>query len=72
MTLDDYLTETGISNAAFAASIHREPSTVGRLRRGLTMPDWETMSVIKNATDGAVGADDFLREYEVRKAKAVA
>lgn len=60
MTLDEYLTSKNITDAAFAGIISRDPATVGRLRRGITKPDWETLPRIVEATEGAVTPNDFL------------
>ncbi len=60
MKLNTYLSERGISYSAFAAEIGRAVSTVSRLARDETRPDWATMRRIVAATDGAVGPEDFL------------
>lgn len=59
MTLDDYLRLTGETAEAFARRIERAPSTISRLRKGETRPDWATMDAIKRATDGQVTPNDF-------------
>lgn len=59
MTLDDYLRLTGETADSFARRIERATSTVTRLRKGETRPDWATMDAIKLATDGQVTPNDF-------------
>ena len=60
MRLNTYLASRGISYSAFATEIKRSVSTVSRLARGETRPDWITVGRIIVATDGAVGPQDFL------------
>lgn len=60
MTLDQYLIDKDITDAAFAERIGRDPATVSRLRRGLTKPDWHTLDRIREATLGNVMPNDFL------------
>ncbi len=60
MTLDEYLTVNGITDAAFAMAIGRSQSSVNRLRRGETRPDWKTLKRISEATNGAVTPNDFM------------
>jgi DNA-binding Xre family transcriptional regulator len=59
MTLDQYLTERGITNTAFAPLIGVDQSTVHRLRRG-QVPSKELMLAIVAETGGLVRADDFF------------
>jgi hypothetical protein len=59
MTLDAYLTDKNMSDAEFGGLIRRNQSTVYRLRRNLTRPDWATLSNIVKATGGEVTAADF-------------
>ncbi len=60
MKLDNYLNLAGRTDVEFARAIDRDPATVGRLRRGLTKPDWDTMARIRKETEGAVSPNDFL------------
>jgi transcriptional regulator with XRE-family HTH domain len=62
MKLAVYLTERGISDADFGAKIGRSRSSVSRLRRGETQPDWVTAAKIMSETNGAVTPNDFLPE----------
>ena len=58
MTIDQYLTENGITNVAFAHLVGADQSTIQRLRRG-QMPSKDLMAAIFDKTDGAVRGDDF-------------
>ena len=60
MTIQEFMTLNGISDPAFAAMIGRDRTTVLRLRRGDTKPDWQTLAAIRDATGGKVMPDDFL------------
>lgn len=64
MKLDDYLNKHGITEAAFAALIGVNQSSVNRMRKGLIRPDISTLKRIVEATDGNVTLDDFLREQK--------
>lgn len=64
MTLDDWLHETHTKPKDFAALIGRDISTVSRLRRGETKPNWETLEAIERATGGNVCARDFFPNRE--------
>lgn len=61
MKLDDYLSREKLTDEAFGSLIGRNQSTVYRLRKGVTKPDWDTVARIIAATGGAVSADDFLQ-----------
>ncbi|MFA7308105.1 MAG: XRE family transcriptional regulator [Hyphomicrobium sp.] len=60
MKLNEYLSSNGISDADFATAIERDRSSVSRLRRSKTKPDWETAQRIYEATAGAVTPTDFF------------
>ena len=72
MTLDQYLTDAKITDAAFAVLIDRDPATVSRLKRGLTKPDWITLDRIREATGGLVMPNDFLPADENASAEDAA
>ena len=59
MTLDQYLTERGLTNVAFAATVGADHSTISRLRKGDQIPSRQLAAVIMEATDGAVQPNDF-------------
>ena len=60
MKLDEYLSSKKITDAAFGELIGRQQSSVNRLRRGETKPDWKTIERIVEITNGAVTPNDFL------------
>jgi transcriptional regulator with XRE-family HTH domain len=60
MTLDQYLLVNAVTNAEFAERIGCDRTTVSRLRRGITRPEWELVEAIVKATAGAVSPNDFL------------
>lgn len=72
MKLETYLSEHELTDEAFAALINRNQSTVSRLKRGVTRPDWQTLAAIANATDGAVTANDFMPVPQSLKRKGAA
>lgn len=59
MTLNDYLSTAGVTEASFADRIGVHQSTVNRLRSG-SIPTKEVMTKILEATNGQVRADDFF------------
>lgn len=59
MTLDAYLDKTGTTETAFGAAVGLTQGQINRLRRGKSMPSWETVEAIRLATKGKVKADDF-------------
>lgn len=59
MQLADYLTQHGISDAAFARSIGVERQAVWRYRLGVRFPEKPILLKIFEATEGAVTANDF-------------
>lgn len=60
MKLDQYLTQRGMTDAAFAEKVGRSQSSINRIRRGETRPDWKTMERIVEETGGEVSPNDFL------------
>lgn len=60
MTLSDYLAERRIDDAAFAATIEVDRSSVNRMRRGKLIPGSEVLRRIVDATSGAVTPNDFF------------
>lgn len=59
MDLDTYLHQNRITEAAFAASIGSNQSTVHRLRKGGRLPSQTVMRAIHEATGGLVTAAEF-------------
>ncbi len=60
MHLAQYMAETKLTDAAFAALIGRDRTSVMRWRKGETRPDWEALYKIVRETNGAVTPTDFL------------
>ena len=60
MTLDQFLSIHQMTNAEFAFKIGRDTSTVSRIRKSKTRPDWQTAAKINAATNGAVTPNDFM------------
>lgn len=64
MKLSDYMELQKIDDAALAALIGCDRSTVTRLRNGKTIPTWRNATLIKEATKGAVTFEDFAPSLE--------
>lgn len=64
MKLATYLETQNLSDVEFASLIGRDRTTVMRLRRGDTKPDWKTLEEISRASNGAVTPNDFLEDSE--------
>lgn len=56
--------ETETSDEALAARLDVDRSTISRIRRGKRMPSPEMMQRIRQATSGAVTANDFVHSDE--------
>ena len=59
MKLGVYLELHGETFSAFAKRIGRSHTTIGRLVRAETRPDWATLAAIERETGGAVMPNDF-------------
>lgn len=59
MKLSEYLEAHRLSFSEFAKRIDRSVSTVSRLARGEHRPDWPTIDLIAEATNGAVQPNDW-------------
>lgn len=71
MTLDEWLNDQGITDAAFARlSGIGLRQIVNRYRRGMSFPRPENLMRIHQATDGKVTADDFLASRRPSDAEA--
>jgi transcriptional regulator with XRE-family HTH domain len=64
MQLSAYLADKGISDADFAQAIGVTRQAVHRYKTGGRLPEWPVLAKIREATDGAVTADDFLPSPE--------
>lgn len=72
MRLADYLRDRQIRPSALALAIGLSPSTVTRILRGERTPSLSLIARIREATDGAVTADDFLPAREPARQPAPA
>lgn len=59
MTLDAFMRATGISAEEFAAKVQASPGAVRKWRSGERIPRVVHLRKIREATDGAVTAEDF-------------
>lgn len=59
MKLDEYLSENGLSCAAFAERIDVDVTTVIRIKNSQVLPHLKTLRAIWNATDGVVTPNDL-------------
>ncbi|HEX9768472.1 MAG TPA: XRE family transcriptional regulator [Kiloniellales bacterium] len=62
MTLDAWLKENRLSEAAFGALISAKQQEVNQYRRGRRIPGPKRMAAITKTTNGAVTANDFYGE----------
>lgn len=66
MTLDAYIHRQRLTNAAFAASIGVDQSTIARLRAGAQMPSKVVAEAIYKVTGGEVQPNDFYNVGECK------
>jgi len=60
--LETYLKDNKITDSAFGERIGLSQSQVSRIKRGLSWPPKNVLSLIISATNGEVTADDLIRE----------
>lgn len=60
MTLDSYITETGVTGVELAARLGISEASLTRIRRGEQNIARDLIRRIVEATDGAVSADDLV------------
>lgn len=60
MRLSQWMADTHTSDEALALRIGVDRSTISRIRRGTRRPSADLMRAIREATGGAVSADDLL------------
>ena len=72
MLLDEYQTETGLTNYALAKKIGISRQSTGRYRTGEQIPRRDTMRKIIDLTGGRVQEADFYRAYEAFAARKAA
>lgn len=64
MRLEQYLTDNGISAAAFARMLGTSQVTIYRYKRGLRFPYPETIAKIHKATKGKVTVRDWYEHAQ--------
>lgn len=71
MKLSEYLESRGLTDAAFAALVGRDRTSVTRWRNGTTRPDLDALLAVYVATGGLVTPNDFLIPANMDSAEAV-
>lgn len=69
MKLDQWLTESGMSQLAFAKLADVQQSSINRFINGESLPDWSTIEKIRVATKDAVTAADWAETWRDRQAE---
>lgn len=72
MNLKSHLSASGESVAVFASRVGVDVKTLYRYLSGERFPTPENLRRIREATAGAVTADDFVDQHTAPKAEAVA
>lgn len=67
MDLATWLTEHGLTDAAFAERVGCNQKTINRARRGVTMPEASLIERIEEATDGEVTVVDLFAAVRAAK-----
>lgn len=60
MQLSAWMKKNKMGDEALAIETGVDRVTINRLRRGIHLPSWDTMSRIADATDNQVMPNDFL------------
>lgn len=60
MKLGEWMEESQLDDAAVAARVRSDRSTISRVRRGMHKPSWELVEKLRDVSDGKVTANDFL------------
>lgn len=60
MRLNEWMTDAGVTDEALALQVEADRTTISRIRRGTRMPSPDMMRKIREATGGAVTANDFV------------
>jgi transcriptional regulator with XRE-family HTH domain len=66
MQLSQWMQQHGFDDAAFGAAVDVDRVTISRIRRGVNKPSWDLAARIRDVTQGAVTADDFLAQGDVQ------
>ena len=64
MRLSKWMALNGMADGHLAEKTGVDRATISRIRRGKHRPSWELMLRLREMTQGAVTADDFLFETE--------
>lgn len=72
MKLADYLAQEGLSPSRLAERLGVPPSTITRILKGDRIPRLDTIAKITEATEGRVGAADFMSDCSGASEQAVA
>ncbi len=62
MKLQDYITQSGLTDAQFAERVGVSQPHINKIRRGVVSPSLSVAERIMEATNGKVTPNDFLRE----------
>lgn len=60
MNLHQYLDQNAETDAAFGARAGLSQSQISRLRRGVSQPSFDAIRKIAKASNGLVGAEDWM------------
>lgn len=60
MRLSEFMAARKLSDDDVAAAISRSRPTISRIRRGKVRPLWDTIEALRDFSDGAITADDFV------------
>lgn len=60
MKLSEWMSWKGLTDEQLAGTVSVDRVTISRIRRGTNRPSWELAARLKEISDGAVTADDFL------------
>jgi transcriptional regulator with XRE-family HTH domain len=67
MTLDEFMTWKGLSDAEMGRRIGVQRNTVFRYRKGERRPTWPILERIRDESGGIVTADSFMRPRRQRR-----
>lgn len=66
MTLDQYLTKTGETDAAFAGRAGLSQTQINRLKRGVSSPSFASIKKIAKASGGKVKFADWAEQWAAK------
>lgn len=59
MHLSDFMEAKRLGDEDVAAQVGRSRVTISRIRRRKVRPDWETIELLRQWSEGQISADDF-------------